>query len=78
MTPCCYWCGVDAVAVLDLAPARMGQITEGGVKRRCVVKKAVTAHVCAAHADIRDRAPGTPMVDPRKKPAKVDQMNLFG
>lgn len=80
----CYWCGEPAVATVELEPSQTKMVTMVGprgvpVTAPQATRFAITAEVCADHADVRDREPGMPLPDIRRRRAEdVEQLDIFG
>lgn len=80
----CQWCGEPAVDSIELEPAQYKMVTVIGPRGVPIIgaqttRFAVYAYVCVDHLDVRDREPGTPMPDLRRRRAKgVEQLDIFG
>lgn len=80
----CYWCGAPAVDTVELEPAVRKMVTMIGPSGVPIVapqatRFAVTAKVCETHREVRDREPGAPLRDSRRRKATgVEQLDIFG
>jgi hypothetical protein len=80
----CYWCGKPAVDTVELEPAVRKMVEMIGPRGVPIVapvatRFAITAEVCEAHRDVRDREPGVPLRDSRRRKATgVQQLDIFG
>lgn len=85
MTVLCAWCAAPAVARVLIEPAQYRKVTIPNPKTgepitaQQASRFAIYASVCATHVDVRDREPGTPMRDKRRRAALgVAQLDIFG
>lgn len=81
----CAWCNAPAVARVLIEPGHYKTVTMLSprtgepVDAQQASRFAIWAYVCAEHRTIRDRQPGAPLADSRRRKAKgVDQLDIFG
>lgn len=81
----CQWCGEPAIDEILIEPAqyrivtKLNPISGEAIRAPEISRFAITADVCAAHYEIRDRAGGKPLPDLRRRKAEgVEQLDIFG